>query len=99
MGVLWEGRGGGGGYSRQTNGLNYALTAKTSLNKKLKGLRSANFTNLDYREVFIPDGTVVYCDPPYENTTSYSNSSKFNSSEFWDYVRKISEKNYVLLVR
>ena len=64
--------------------------------KDLEGLRTAQFTCLDYRDVVIPDGSIVYCDPPYANTTSYT-TGNFNSREFWDYMRKISEKNIVLI--
>ena len=64
--------------------------------KDLKGLKTAQFTCLDYREVKIPDGSIVYCDPPYAKTTSYTTGG-FNSEEFWDYMRKISKKNIVLI--
>lgn len=41
-----------------------------------------------------PDlGSVVYCDPPYENTTKYS--SEFDFEKFWNWVRRCSETSYV----
>ena len=53
-------------------------------------LMDAEFTCLDYRDVVLPDGCVVYCDPPYENTTKYANGD-FNHILFWEYMRKISQ--------
>lgn len=49
-----------------------------------------------YDELFIPDNSVIYCDPPYQDTTSYKNS--FDSAKFWDWVRekaKVGNKVYV----
>ena len=86
-----------GGYARQTKGLNYALTAKRSVSKKMKGLLTATFINKDYKNVEIPDNSLVYCDPPYKGTTDYSNSKEFSHEEFWDYVRGLSKNNLVFV--
>lgn len=58
------------------------------------------FQCADYRnclDVYRPNGAVIYCDPPYENTKQYSNSSKFNYDEFWDIMRNLSMDNIVLI--
>jgi len=86
-----------GGYARQKKGLNYALTAKRSLLKKLKGIKNAKITNRDYKNVEVLDNSLVYCDPPYAGTTSYSNSKEFNHDEFWDYCRELSKNNVVFI--
>ena len=85
-----------GGVAHNKKGDNYCARANRSVMKDLEGLRTAQFTCLDYHDVVIPDGSIVYCDPPYANTTSYT-TGNFNSREFWDYMRKISEKNIVLI--
>lgn len=36
----------------------------------------------------IPDGALVYCDPPYEGTAGYKDA--FDNSKFWTWVRKLS---------
>lgn len=41
-------------------------------------------------------GSVIYCDPPYENTTSYGNNN-FDHSLFWKNMRKLSKKNWVFI--
>jgi DNA adenine methylase len=86
-----------GGYARQTKGLNYAKTAKNSLLKKYRGLQNANFLCQDYRNVKIENNSVIYCDPPYENTTKYSNSKEFNHQEFWEYMRTLGKDNIVFI--
>jgi DNA adenine methylase len=88
-----------GGYAHLKNYeyKNYALYSKNSLLRKMKGLQDAQFTCLDYRQVYIPNGSVVYCDPPYEGTTKYSNSNDFNHNQFWDYMRLIGKNNTIFI--
>ena len=70
---------------------NYAGNAKSTLAKDMSGLKTATFTCLDYHDVKIPDGAVVYCDPPYANTTGYT-VGQFDTNEFWDYMRQLSKR-------
>lgn len=75
-----------GGYARNKTGTNYAAQSKRSILKDFANLQNATFTCNDYKDVVIPTGLVVYADPPYINTTGYT-SGKFNSEEFWSYMR------------
>lgn len=80
-----------GGYAKDKRGYNYCAMEKRSLLKDLPGVQSATFTCLDYRDVEIPDGAVVYCDPPYANTTGYT-VGQFDTNEFWHYMRQLSKR-------
>ena len=80
-----------GGYAKDKRGDNYCGQAKRGLLKDLVGIQSATFTCLDYHDVEIPDGAVVYCDPPYVNTTGYT-VGQFDTNEFWDYMRQLSNR-------
>jgi DNA adenine methylase len=40
---------------------------------------------------------VIYCDPPYRNTKEYNNRIKFDSDGFFEFARKLSENNIVLI--
>lgn len=88
-----------GGYAHLKNyaDKNYAKYSKNSLIRKMKTLQGSRFLCLDYKDVFIPKGSVVYCDPPYKNTTKYSNSNNFNHDEFWNYMRFISRNSVVFI--
>ena len=79
-----------GGYARNKTGTNYAAQSKRSILKDFTNLQNATFTCNDYKDV------VVYADPPYSNTTGYT-SGKFNSEEFWDYMRQIGKDNQVFI--
>ena len=80
-----------GGYAKDKRGDDYCGQAKRGLLKDLVGIQSATFTCLDYHDVKIPDGAVVYCDPPYANTTGYT-VGQFDTNEFWDYMRQLSKR-------
>lgn len=84
-----------GGYARNKTNTNYALQSKTSLLKDMQNLSNAEFICKDYRDVNIPNNAVVYCDPPYANTTGYK--TKFNTTDFWEYMRKISQEHLVFI--
>ena len=80
-----------GGYAKDKRGDDYCGQAKRGLLKDLSGVVNATFTCLDYKDVEIPDGAVVYCDPPYANTTGYT-LGQFDTDEFWDYMRQLSKR-------
>lgn len=88
-----------GGYCRSSKDRNYCLNAKNSNNKILNTIMDVKFYNLNYDEVPIPNGALVYCDLPYKNTTPYCKSEvgEFNHDEFYDWVRKNSD-NYDIYV-
>ena len=86
-----------GGLARNKKGDNYCARANRSVAKDFElGLKDAKFLCLDYKDVYIPNNSVVYCDPPYKGTTGYT-TGEFNHNEFWDYMRLISKNNIVLI--
>ena len=80
-----------GGLASNKKGDNYCARAERSLLKDLRGVQSATFTCLDYHDVEIPDDAIVYCDPPYANTTGYT-VGQFDTNEFWNYIRQLSKR-------
>lgn len=83
-----------GGYAQSDRWINYCISAKRSCLKKLKTLNDVKFFNLDYSEVDIPYGSLVYCDMPYKNSTQYCKTEVgvFNHDEFYQWVRCNSHK-------
>lgn len=85
------------GYARNNQGRNYAKETKNSLVAVMDQIKQVEFSCMDYKSVILPEKCVVYCDPPYEGTKSYAYQGKFDSNEFWDYMREIS-KNHVVFI-
>lgn len=42
------------------------------------------------------ENSLIYCDPPYKNTTEYSTGG-FNHNLFWNWVKNLSNKNIVIV--
>lgn len=85
-----------GGYARNKTGTNYALQSKKSLLKDMVTLMNAEVICGDYRDVVIPQGAVIYADPPYNNTTGYGDT--FNTEEFWAYMRLLAETGHTVFI-
>lgn len=85
------------GYARshQTK-RNYALEGKKALERDNEFLKNVKFICKDYRDVYLPDGCVIYADPPYNGTKQYGNKL-FNSSEFWEYAEMISKTHLMFI--
>ena len=85
------------GYAQNNKSHNYCAEAKRGLLRKLSMMPNAEFICNDYRDVIIPDSAIVYCDPPYEGVTGYGGTGKFDSAEFWQYMRELSSRCTVLI--
>ena len=77
-----------GGYARSGT-RNYALNARNSLLKQKKYLSDVLFMCTDYTADIKAD--IVYCDPPYKDTTVVGCCEKFDSDSFWEWVREKSK--------
>lgn len=93
----FNGRFFGGGYAGTKNDRNYYREAKNNLLKQSESnlYKDIKFVFQDYRVYYGVTDCLIYCDPPYDGTKGYS--TKFNSLEFWDFVRHISWNNYVFV--
>jgi DNA adenine methylase len=59
-------------------------------------IKTFKFGNKDYRKVKL-SGYLIYCDPPYNDTTKVGSKKTFDSEEFWDTVREWSKDNVVIV--
>lgn len=87
-----------GGYAGKTKTKNgtvrdYQLEAFKNIMKQKENLKGLQLKCVKYNELHIPDNSIVYCDPPYANTTGYKDN--FNHNEFWQWVRETSKTNTV----
>ena len=82
-----------GGYPRDKQGDNYAAMARRALLKLAPMMQDVEFRWEKYQNV---GADVIYCDPPYGSTTSYS-CGRFDTARFWDWVRDTSKGAVVLV--
>jgi DNA adenine methylase len=74
----------------------YQSEAISNVMKQVPSLKNVLLENKSYLELEIPKNSLIYCDPPYEGTTKYSN--EVNHVEFWNWVRKMSKGGHEVFV-
>ena len=77
--------------------------ATNSLNKTKNKIKDIDFQCLNY-EKLNPQNSLIYCDPPYQNTKfpiKYRTDTKhydvFDNDKFWKVIREWSKNNYVFI--
>ena len=88
-----------GSYATNGNNPKYKNTpyheSKNNIIKQSINLKDINFECKDYKELHNLSGCVIYCDPPYKGTYNYK--LDFNHDDFYEWVRKMSVNNIVLV--
>ena len=89
-----------GGYARgnddKDNPRNCCLESKKNILSQYEGLQGIRIYNLDYKDLPIPENSIVYCNPPYANTTKYKN--EFNHEEFWKWCEDLVNQGHQVFV-
>ena len=97
------------GYAKinEKRGENHILEAYNNFNAQrleFKNLYNTYFHTGDYKSAFAVEtalgknkNVVFYCDPPYKGTKGYM-GEKFDSDEFWNFVRIYSKIGYKIFV-
>lgn len=76
---------------------NYYREARNNLIRQSEKLQGIEFKCCDYREYTEFENCLFYLDPPYKGTKQYGINKEFDHEEFWNWCRKMSEKNIVLI--
>lgn len=59
-------------------------------------MADVDFEFADYKGLEF-ENCLIYCDPPYNNTTQAYGTGTFNTEEFWSVMRKWSKNNDVYI--
>lgn len=76
---------------------NYYNESKNNILNQKKLISDVIFTNKNYNEMKEVNNSLIYCDIPYENTKQYNISKNFDYTSFWDWARKFSKNNIVVI--
>jgi len=85
-----------GTYARNKRGTNYAIEGRKNLLNQIKRLEGVLFYANSYNEIEIPDNSIIYCDPPYQNTAQYKD--KFNHISFWQWCREKTNEGHSVFI-
>jgi len=89
-----------GGYARGNTNKgeprNYCFESKKNILKQSANLKGVEFIHSSYKDLEIPDNSLIYCDPPYEGTTKYKDG--FNHAEFWEWCRDKTKQGHQVFI-
>lgn len=89
------------GYARDPKtGHNYAASGRRNLAKMAPALEGVEFFHCDYKDLYIPPKSLVYCDPPYTRSVKnyYRNCPPFDHETFWNWCRDKAREGHKVYV-
>ena len=86
-----------GGYGRDSKGGRSIYNERiTNMRESSKELHGIDLRCCDYNDFAEYENCLFYFDPPYKNTKQYTKQS-IDYDSFYDFLRKLSKKNIVLI--
>jgi len=86
-----------GGWCRDSlSKRDYVSEAYRNATKQSKRLQGVHFIVSPYEKLEIPNESIIYCDPPYENTTKYKDS--FDHDKFWSWCREKKKEGHNIFI-
>lgn len=87
-----------GGYARDKVGTrDHQLEAQRCVLRQQDSLQGIEFYSGSYNEFPIPENSIIYCDPPYKDTTKY-NKNSFDYESFYDWCREKKAEGHTVFV-
>lgn len=74
----------------------YQKEALNNVLKQAESLKGITFLSDDYYNLILPKASLIYCDPPYANTTGYKD--KFDHEKFWHWCRDKHQEGHEIFI-
>lgn len=86
-----------GGWRRDSSKKrNYVLEAYKNAIKQFPLLSGKKFEHSEFDKLSIPPKSIIYCDPPYQNTTKYH--TEFDHNNFWRWCKDKAREGHTVFV-
>lgn len=81
----------------------YPKEAYINVMKQAPKLKGVMFLQADYKDIehtYLPDSSLIYCDPPYWGTKAYAAAKKsgFCTDDFWQWCRDMCNKGHKVFI-
>ena len=76
---------------------NYYDESIRNIQKQMIKLYDVEFKWCDYESYNNVKNALIYCDIPYQSTTQYGINKEFDYDKFWNWVRRMSINNLLLV--
>ena len=91
-----------GGWARgkKANGISRDYVAENYRSAQIqsKKIQGIDFKCCSYAELKIPENSLIYCDPPYRDTTKYKTKQNFDHEKFYRWCVCQSKKGHTVFV-
>lgn len=89
-----------GGYSKTKSGKdrNYYAEGVRGLLKQVPNIKNVIFNYSDYKNLQIPNNSIIYCDPPYLDVYKTYKDKKFDHNEFWQWCRDRKSEGHTIFI-
>jgi site-specific DNA-adenine methylase len=67
------------------------------MDRKIGACSGVSFSSVDFEVLDIPDGSLVYLDPPYRGTSSVGDGEGFDHDRFEAWANELSDRCIVVL--
>lgn len=85
--------------SEFSTGRNRQDEMRRNVVSQIESLRGIYFCSGAYDKLILPKESLIYCDPPYEGTTSYKiNETKFDHEAFWQWCREKKKEGHQIFI-
>ncbi len=75
----------------------YITESFNNIETQIKHLKDVEFNYTDYKNLVIPNNSIIYCDIPYKNTAKYA-INVFNYSGFYDWTELKSKQGHKIFI-
>ena len=88
-----------GGYSgHDVSGRDYIGENIRNISRQIGELRGIKWFSGDYAAIPIPPESLIYCDPPYKNTSGYTTGRNFDYALFYAWCRRMSSEGHTVFI-
>ena len=76
----------------------YVAESIRNIEKQIPKMTDVVLESCDYRDLIIPDNSIIYCDIPYKGTKQYTTSKGFDYNSFYNWCREMSADGHTVYI-
>ena len=95
----WNGRFFDGGYSsHNAGGRDYINENIRNTMKQINDLKGVEWQSCSFENITMPQASLVYYDPPYRGTSSYTTAKGFDHYRFYEWARQMKRDGHTVYI-
>lgn len=88
-----------GGFSgHNVKGRDYIAESIRNIKRQIPFLMGVEWQTGSYEQIFMPAASLVYYDPPYRGTSSYTTAKGFDHDRFYDWARQMKRDGHTVYI-